>query len=115
MARDAKAFKRAGDRPMIPTFELIVVMAQAAPGSDGDYAARVADAAIKPYYDVVRRNGGVLMLDIQPGRSPFLPYAKSLARCCGVRGPDGPAGDLAGAHAPLGVDRQHHVGARQPE
>ncbi len=85
VARDARKYRALGQR-VLPTFELIVVIAQAAPGEDGDYAARVSDAHIARYHRVVRRHGGVLLLDVQPGRSRFLPYVESLERW--LREPD---------------------------
>ncbi len=79
LARDVRRFSRV-HRDVLPTFELIVVVAQSAPGPDGDYAARVPDAEIAAYHRVVRRHRGVLLLDVQPGRSPFLHHVKSLER-----------------------------------
>ncbi len=85
LAQDVRDYRRIHPK-VLPTFELIVVIAQSAAGADGDYAARVDDADIRRYHRVVRRHGGVLLLDVQPGRSPFLHYVKSLERW--LREPD---------------------------
>jgi hypothetical protein len=63
---------RAGDRPVLGTFELIATIATAAPGSDGMYRSPSSAAQIQKYLDVAREYGYYLLLDIQPGRSDFL-------------------------------------------
>ncbi len=66
-------------KTLIPSYELIVYTAQAAPGPGGTYTARLPDAQIDSYLKVVRAHHGMLILDIQPGLSRFLPDAKTLA------------------------------------
>ncbi len=61
------------DRPVLPAMELIVTVAQASPGSDGDYSAPTDMDAILPWLFAARDAGMLLILDIQPGRAPFLP------------------------------------------
>ncbi|MGI8937185.1 MAG: hypothetical protein ACR2JF_03010 [Iamia sp.] len=61
------------DRPVLPAFELIVTVAQAAPGSDGDYSAPTDLAVVERWHAAARAAGMLLILDIQPGRAPFLP------------------------------------------
>lgn len=65
-------------RSAVRCFELIAAVAADSPGSDGDYRNRVSLSAIAPYLATVRAHGGVLLLDIQPGRSDFLTEAKAL-------------------------------------
>lgn len=66
-------------RPAVRCFELIATVASDEPGSDGLYRNRLDASAIAPYLATVRAHGGVLLLDIQPGRSDFLDEAKALA------------------------------------
>lgn len=61
------------DRPVLPAFELIVTVAQAAAGADGDYSAPTDLAVVEQWHDAARAAGMLLILDIQPGRAPFLP------------------------------------------
>lgn len=70
--RQALPYAEHGDRPILPTFELIVTVATAGPGTDGDYSAPSAPADVQRYLDAARRHGVYLLLDIQPGRSDFL-------------------------------------------
>lgn len=75
LIRQANAYRRFGTA-VIPAFELIAVVAQRAPGYGGNYSAAVDKATLQPYLDAIRRAHGLLILDIQPGRAPFLPYVK---------------------------------------
>ena len=63
---------RAGDRPVLPGFELIATVALANPGEDGLYRAPTEDRVIRRYLDAAREAGAILVLDVQPGRSDFL-------------------------------------------
>lgn len=60
-----------GDR-LVPAFELIATLATRAPGPHGHYSVPLASEAVQAYLDAVRGIGGLLVLDIQPGRSDFL-------------------------------------------
>ncbi|GAA4681566.1 hypothetical protein [Nocardioides nanhaiensis] len=64
------------DRPVQPVYELIVTVADATPGRDGDYSHDIARASVQRYIDAAHRHGALLLLDIQPGRSDFLTVAK---------------------------------------
>ncbi len=75
--RQAIGFDAPG-RSAVHCFELITTIAADSPGADGDYRNRVAPAVIAPYLDTVRAHHGVLLLDVQPGRSDFLTEAKAL-------------------------------------
>lgn len=77
LTRQAHGFDRVGHQA-IRCFELIAVVAAATPGADGEYRNRVNLAALTPYLATVRASGGVLVLDIQPGRSDFLTEAHAL-------------------------------------
>jgi hypothetical protein len=65
-------------RPVLPAFELISTIAQAAPGGDGMHRLRQTDATIRGYLKAVRQVKGLLILDIQPGQAPFIDEVKAL-------------------------------------
>lgn len=70
--RQAAPYERLGDRPVIPSLDLIGVVANSTRGGDGLYRTRQPDALIAQYLEAARSVGGRLMIDIQPGRSPVL-------------------------------------------
>jgi hypothetical protein len=74
----ARAYERPR-RPSLPAFELIASLAQADPGSDGASRLRQTPQVIERYLAAVRRIKGLLILDIQPGHSPFMEEVKALA------------------------------------
>jgi len=78
LAAQAARYEQFG-RPVVPAYELIAFVAQASPGADGSFTARIPDATISSYLDVVHAHHGLLILDIQPGRSSFLDDAQTLA------------------------------------
>jgi hypothetical protein len=63
---------------VVPSYELVAFTAEAAPGPDGDYTQALAPSVIEQYRQVVDAHDGMLILDIQPGRSNFLADAKTL-------------------------------------
>ena len=70
--REAAApFARANSEVQI-VFELIVTVADATPGKDGDYSHDIARADVQRYIDAAHKHDALLLLDIQPGRSGFL-------------------------------------------
>ena len=71
----AAAFARPS-QPVLPVYELIVTVADRSPGKDGDYSHDIDRDAVQPYVEAAHRNGALLLLDIQPGRSDFLDVAK---------------------------------------
>ena len=73
-------------RPVLPTFELLAVIAAAAPGEGSLYRTRQDDAVIRRYLRAARKAKAMLLLDIQPGRADFLTEAKALERW--LREPD---------------------------
>ncbi|WP_185995017.1 hypothetical protein [Nocardioides campestrisoli] len=75
LVRAGKPFKRKGERVQ-PVYELIVTVADAVPGPDGDYNHDVLHSRVQEYIDAAQRNKALLVLDIQPGRSDFLTVAK---------------------------------------
>jgi len=59
------------ERPVLPAFELIVSVAQAAPGPDGDHSAPTDLALVRRWLEAARAARMLLILDIQPGLTPF--------------------------------------------
>lgn len=70
-----RPFQQPGEQ-MLPVFELIVTVADGIPGSDGDYSHDIGRSLVQPYIDAAHRNGALLLLDLQPGRTDFLTVAK---------------------------------------
>ncbi len=70
----------AGERPILPVFELIATVVQADPGSDGLYRTRASDETIMRYLQAARAARGILLLNIQPGLADFLPEVAAYQR-----------------------------------
>ncbi|WP_256840175.1 hypothetical protein [Ornithinimicrobium faecis] len=62
----------AGDRDLLPVLELIATVVHASPGSDGMYRTYIPESVIQDHLDAARRHDGILLLNIQPGRSDFI-------------------------------------------
>ncbi|WP_109507502.1 hypothetical protein [Nocardioides speluncae] len=75
LVRAAAPFARDGKEPL-PVFELIVTVADAAPGKDGDYNHDIDRGLVKKYVEAAHRHGVLLVLDIQPGRANFADVAR---------------------------------------
>ncbi len=75
LTRAAEPFRRRGEN-IQPVYELIVTVADAAPGRDGSYSHEIARRLVRPYIRAAHRHGALLLLDIQPGRTDFLTAAK---------------------------------------
>jgi hypothetical protein len=80
LEKQAKAYEREGQPPVLPALELITVIANADPGEDGMYRARQTDAVIRRYLRAARKAKALLLLDIQPGRSDFFTEATRLKK-----------------------------------
>jgi hypothetical protein len=78
LRRSARGF--AGDRKVQVAYELIATVAQAKPGTDGDYSQMIDEAKIQRYVDQAAKNKVLVILDLQPGRGSFLPQAKRLEK-----------------------------------
>jgi hypothetical protein len=76
---------RAG-REVLPVLELIAVVVQRYPGSDGLYRTPIGDDVIREYLDAARRHHALLLLNVQPGRASFVDEVHSLSRW--LREPD---------------------------
>ena len=67
-------------RPVLPALELIATIANESPGDDGDYSTRQRDATVRRYLRAARRRKALLILDIQPGRAPFMREVRAFRR-----------------------------------
>jgi hypothetical protein len=78
LLRAARPFKREGER-IQPVYELIVTVADATPGPDGDFSHDIASELVRDYNEAAHRHDSLVVLDFQPGRSDFLTVAKRWA------------------------------------
>jgi hypothetical protein len=82
----ASSYAAPDGREILPVFELIAVVVQGAPGDDRMWRRRVDGAVVDEYLRAARKAKGLLLLDLQPGRSDFLTEAKHFERW--LREPD---------------------------
>ncbi len=68
-AQAAEYEKADPSTPVQPALELIATVAQADPGRDGMYRARMSDSTLEMVYAWAKAKGWILVLDIQIGRS----------------------------------------------
>ncbi len=78
LLEQAKAY--GGKKPVMPVYELIATIASAHPGKDGLYRTHQPHSVIKEFLAEARRNKGILLLDIQPGRADFDDEVRRLER-----------------------------------
>jgi len=64
------------DRTVVPTFEVIVTVASASAGPDGDYSTETDPESLRPYVEAAGAAGLYVVLDLQPGRTDFLTQAQ---------------------------------------
>jgi hypothetical protein len=74
---EVQAAQYARGRKLLPVFELIAVVVQGWPGTDGKYRRRVDDAVVRDYLRVARQSRALLLLNIQPGQSDFVTEVKT--------------------------------------
>jgi hypothetical protein len=72
----ADQYASSSSRKPLPVFELIAVVVQGWAGADGKYRQRVFDTTVDEYLQAARQAKGLLLLNIQPGRSDFLTEVK---------------------------------------
>ena len=97
LERQARPYRRGG-KPVLPAFELIATVADAAPGPSGKYRSRQPARVIDRYLAAARKAKMLLVLDIQPGRADFLTEVKVFERW--LEQPD----------VSLALDPEWHVG-----
>ena len=75
--RAGKPFLKRGEN-LMPVYELIVTVADPSdnPTAAGDHSHDILHSYVQSYIDAAHRNGALLLLDLQPGRSGFLETAK---------------------------------------
>jgi hypothetical protein len=78
LRKRARPYEKAGNKPVLPAFELIATIALANPGPGGEYRRRQSKATIRRYLRAARRARDLLVLDIQPGRSTFIEEVRRL-------------------------------------
>jgi hypothetical protein len=64
-------------REVQPVMEIIATIVEPFAGKDGMWRTRISDAQIERYWKASQRYKTLLILNIQPGRSPFIDEAKS--------------------------------------
>ena len=79
LRRQARGYEQP-ERPVLPAFELITTIVHADPGDDGDHSARLPRRIVGRYLRAARRNGMLLILDVQPGYAPFMREVRALRR-----------------------------------
>jgi hypothetical protein len=79
LARQARPYRRGGRR-VLPAFELIATIVQSAPGADGDHTQRQTPRTIRRYLRAARAHRALLILDVQPGRAPFMGEVRAFRR-----------------------------------
>jgi hypothetical protein len=100
LAFQARAYTAADrSRPVLPALELIADVASADPQPDGSHRYRQNPEVVCSYLRAARRIRGLLVLDLQPGRTDFLHEAKLLERY------------LAEPDVSLALDPEWHVRA----
>jgi hypothetical protein len=77
---ERRAADYASGREILPVLEVIASIVQGSPGRDGRYRIRISDKQIETYLRAAREHKALLLLNIQPGRSEFLPEARSYER-----------------------------------
>lgn len=62
--------------PVLPSLEIIVSVATAEAGGDGDYSKYLAKYRVRRWVDAAAEAGVFVILDLQPGRTDFVTQAK---------------------------------------
>lgn len=72
-----KPFLQRGEK-LMPVYELVVTVADGSdnPTAAGDHSHDILHSQVQSYIDAAHRNGALLLLDLQPGRTDFLETAK---------------------------------------
>jgi hypothetical protein len=68
-----------GGKPVLPALELIATIAHRTPQASGTYSTRYPAEQIEGFLAAARANKGILVLDIQPGSSPWMDEVRALS------------------------------------
>ncbi len=68
---------RSGRALHMPVLELIATIVHGSPGKDGKYRGRIDEKIVQTHLEAARKGRGLLLLNIQPGRSDFLTEVKA--------------------------------------
>jgi hypothetical protein len=81
-AREIRRVARdyAAGRSVLPVLELVATIVRDEPGADGLYRTRTSDRVIAAHLAAARRVGGILLLDLQPGRAEITDEVRAYAR-----------------------------------
>lgn len=71
LTRVSRAYAGRGRPKVLPAFEVIATVASSDPGAGALYRDRKPLAEIERYHRAIRKAGGILIIDVQPGRSDF--------------------------------------------
>ena len=72
----AASYRALSAVPIVPAFEIIASVAQAAPGRDGSYSYESTVASLRPWVRRATAAGMYVVLDLQPGRANLLAQAR---------------------------------------
>jgi hypothetical protein len=72
LRRQAAAYEPLTSKKVVAAYHLVAVVAQRTAGGDGKWRRRESAAVIRALLDEARAEGFLLVLDVQPGRSPVL-------------------------------------------
>ena len=75
LTRAARPF-RSRHQPVQKVYELIVTVADAHPGKDGDGNHDISRRQVRDYIAAAHRHGALVVLDLQPGHADFLSVAR---------------------------------------
>jgi hypothetical protein len=70
LRRQAGAYQPLTSKPVAAAYHLVAVVAQPTAGADGTWRRRESTAVMGALLEEARREGFLLVLDVQPGRSP---------------------------------------------
>lgn len=71
-----RAYRPLTEDTVVPAFEIIVTIASAGAGDDGNYSNELDPATFVPWIEAAQEAGVYVILDLQPGRTDFLTQAK---------------------------------------
>lgn len=72
----ADAYRPLTGDTVVPAFEMIVTIASAEAGDDGNYSRELDPATFVPWIEAAQEAGVYVVLDLQPGRTDFLTQAQ---------------------------------------